>query len=115
MVGLGAAQDWLRRHPRASDNVVYGQSGGSFVIMVSPTENPQEQLFATMGRERPDELERMAAMTPPGSEKTKMEQALFDQLADSDPEAALKQTTRRSGVMATAATTLSTLRRKSID
>ena len=86
-----AAQDWLRRHPEATDNVVYGLSGRNPAIVVSPKENPQEQLFATLGRERPDELERMAAMTPPGPEKTKMEQALFDLLADSDPEAALKQ------------------------
>ena len=86
-----AAQDWLKRHPEVSDNIEINQSGDMIQTVHTPTENPQDQLFATMARERPEELERMAAMTPAGQEKTKMEQALFDRLAVIDPAAALRQ------------------------
>jgi hypothetical protein len=74
-----AAQDWLKRNP--------GLSRGYY----SSGESPQDLLISTMARERPEDLERLAALTPPGAEKRKMEQKLFDQLADSDPEAALEQ------------------------
>lgn len=48
-------------------------------------------LVATMIEDRPEDLERLAAQTPAGEAKRKMEQALFDRLLETDSAAALEQ------------------------
>lgn len=48
-------------------------------------------LVATMSAEHPDDLERLAARTPSGELKRKMEAALFENLLATDPAAALEQ------------------------
>ena len=48
-------------------------------------------LASTLAREKPEELERLAAGTSQGAARRTMEQALFDHLLESDPTAALEQ------------------------
>ncbi len=74
-----AALDWLTENPQAKSDP-FGDDGSSMNLLVS-----------TMAEEHPEDLERLASQTPAGDSKRKMEQALFDQLLENDPEAALVQ------------------------
>lgn len=73
-----AALDWLKENPRYADE--HTASGNDFSSV----------LFSMMAQERPEELEALAARTPPGAAKRQMEQALFDRLLEADPAAALE-------------------------
>lgn len=74
-----AALDWIKEnHLLKSDPFSEGS-------------NAMDILLATMGSERPDDLEQLAAQTPSGLLKRKMEATLFDNLLATDPAAALEQ------------------------
>lgn len=73
-----AAFDWIKENPGLQSR--YGSDNG-----------PMGILLATMSTEQPDDLMRLAAQTPPGELKRKMEAALFDNLLATDPAAALAQ------------------------
>lgn len=51
--------------------------------------DPLGILLVTMKTSHPDDLERMAAMTPSGAMKRKIEDAIFENLLATDPEAAM--------------------------
>lgn len=68
-----AAYDWLQKN----DKLNPGEYG------------PIDILLDTMKSTHPDDLERLAAMTPSGALKRKMEDAIFNNLLLNDPEAAL--------------------------
>lgn len=69
-----AAMDWLKENPRL------GYSSRENETMTS--------LVSILSEERPEDLERLAAQTPPGEAKRQMERALFDRLYENDPAAA---------------------------
>lgn len=77
-----AAFDWLKENPGTQGHQ-YDRNGNRYM--------PMDVLFTTMVEERPDELERLAARTPSGELKRKMESALFGNLLKADPEAAIQQ------------------------
>lgn len=70
-----AALDWLKENP-----------GGSHISRENET---MASLVSILSQERPEDLERIASQTPPGEAKRQMEQALFDRLLETDPDAAL--------------------------
>ena len=72
-----AAYDWLVENNKLKLGRYTGQS-------------EVEELIAQMKELHPDDLERMAAMTPSGAIRWKMEDALFESLLATDPERALK-------------------------
>lgn len=74
-----AALDWLKNHPNP-----HFSYRGSY-------SQPMDQVIQTIAEERPEELALLIKQTPSGQAKVKMEAALFNQLADSDPAAALEQ------------------------
>lgn len=73
------AQDWLKENFRSSNNRYY--EAGT---------HPMDILVNTLSTEHPEDLERMADQLPSGALKRKMEDALFDQLLKTDPDAALE-------------------------
>ena len=73
-----AAQDWLKRNPSHSD-VRYSGEGSL-----------EDMMMGTMARESPEDLERMMAATPPGELRRKLEQTIYRQLVEDDPDAALE-------------------------
>lgn len=73
-----AARDWLTRNPSQSD------------VRYSGEVSLQDMMMGTIARERPEDLERMMATTPPGELRRKMEQTVYQQLVADDPEAALE-------------------------
>lgn len=76
-----AAYDWMQENK----DVVrrnYGSEEGAMKLLVE-----------TMAQAQPDALERLAAQTPSGELKRRMEAALFDNLLKTDPAAALEQAT----------------------
>ncbi|GAA5122987.1 hypothetical protein GCM10023212_20590 [Luteolibacter yonseiensis] len=76
-----AAWDWMKENPSPStDPFSSGYVDGPMAILLS-----------TMGREYPDDLARLAAQTPSGALKRKMDATLFDNLVVTDPAAALEQ------------------------
>ena len=77
-----AALDWLQENPGIQTRQ-FDRNGNRYL--------PMDVLFTTMGEEHPDELERLAARTPSGELKRKMESALFGKLLTTDPEAAIQQ------------------------
>ncbi len=52
-------------------------------------DNPMKIIIDTMAGDRPEDLERLAAQTPSGQLKLQMEAALFDNLLETNPDAAL--------------------------
>jgi hypothetical protein len=74
-----AALDWAKENP--------GRGGGGFDYSVG---DPMDLIVATMASDRPDDLERLAAQTPSGAAKLKMESAIFANLLKTDPQAALQ-------------------------
>lgn len=74
-----AALAWIKENPGMQSS--YSQSGNS----------PMDILISTMNTEQPDELIKLAAQTPPGALKRKIDAAIFDNLVASDPAAALAQ------------------------
>ena len=74
-----AALDWIKENPSLQGDR-YGNRNA-----------PMEMLLSTMSRERPEDLERLAAQTQSGEMKRKMEAALFDNLLATDPAAAIEQ------------------------
>lgn len=68
-----AAYDWLEKNDKLD----------------SRDNGPVDVLLAAMKSGQPDDLERLAAMTPPGALQRKIEDALFESLLATDPEAAL--------------------------
>jgi hypothetical protein len=85
-----AALDWVKAN--AADRKAFGYR----------IDDPMKMIIETMARDRPDDLERLAAQTPSGQAKLQMEAALFNSLLDTDPDAALEQA-RSSTVPRTAA------------
>ncbi len=71
-----SALDWVKEHP--------GTDGRGYSMG-----DPMQLIVDTMAAERPDDLERLAAQTPSGPLKVKLESALFASLLEADPEAAL--------------------------
>jgi hypothetical protein len=55
------------------------------------------QAFGSMASSQPEELQRLAGQTPAGADRRKMETALFKELAESDPAAALAQAQATKG------------------
>lgn len=74
-----AAFDWIKENPALQTDRYRSGDG------------PMDILIATMSAEHPDDLERLAARTPSGELKRKMEAALFENLLATDPAAALEQ------------------------
>lgn len=74
-----AAIDWMRDN---KDMILrnYGSE-----------ESENKMLVETLAESRPDALERLAAQTPSGELKRRMEAALFGKLLETDPAAALEQ------------------------
>lgn len=72
-----AAYDWLVKNEKLRNSRYW--AGGEV-----------ETLIKQVKELHPDDLERMAAMTPSGQVKWKMEDALFELLLASDPERALE-------------------------
>jgi len=74
-----AAFDWIKENPSLQGDR-YGNGN-----------NAMDILLTALGREHPDDLERLAAQTPSGTLKRKMEATLFDNLLATDPAAALEK------------------------
>ncbi len=74
-----AAYQWLQNNT-ATVTTNYGSA-----------ESVMQQLVKSMGETQPDALARLAAQTPSGEAKRKMEAVLFDNLLKNDPDAALEQ------------------------
>lgn len=74
-----AAFDWIKENPSLQSDR-YGNGSNAMDILLS-----------AMGREHPDDLARLAAQTPSGTLKRKMEATLFDNLLSTDPSAALEK------------------------
>ncbi|RYD26193.1 MAG: hypothetical protein EOP87_23155 [Verrucomicrobiaceae bacterium] len=74
-----SALDWIKENPNLSRDM-YGRSDRTTDILIS-----------TLLRENPGDLEKLAADTPAGAVRRKMEQALFDHLLETDPEKAMEQ------------------------
>jgi hypothetical protein len=70
-----AAFEWLKK-----DGPFKSNNGTTWVALLD-----------TLKSESPEDLRRMAEMTPPGALKWKMEDTLFSHLLATDPEAALEQ------------------------
>jgi hypothetical protein len=70
-----AALDWIKENP---------ERNGS-------DDQRMQLVIDTMARERPDDLARLAQQTPSGATKLKIESALFANLLQTDPQAALAQ------------------------
>lgn len=77
-----AAFAWLQENPETQVNQHDGH-GNRY--------SPMDVLFATMSEEQPDELQRLAARTPAGELRRKMETAQFAALLEADPDAAIQQ------------------------
>jgi len=73
------ALEWLKQNPSLQED------------HYSSRESPLEVLVETMVRDYPDDLKRLAARTPSGAMKRKMEAAMFDSLLATDPAAAITQ------------------------
>lgn len=73
-----AAYDWIKENPSLQRD--HYSSGG----------HPMDILLSTMGREHPEDLARLAAQTPSGTLKRKMESTIFDNLLAIDPDTALE-------------------------
>lgn len=71
-----AAYDWLEKNGLLTTNT-WGRSTGDTFIQ-------------TMLENHPEDLERLASMTPSGQMKWRMEDAIFESLLSADKEAALK-------------------------
>ncbi len=74
-----AAWDWIGQNP-ALVTQTFGGNGGAM-----------EHLIQTMKPWQMKDLERLAALTPPGDLKRKIEAKIFEQLVTTDPEAALAE------------------------
>lgn len=74
-----SAWDWIERNP-AQANKVFG--GG---------DSAMEFLIQSIAPEQRDDLERIAALTPPGALKRQMEAKQFKQLVIDDPDTALAE------------------------
>ncbi len=74
-----AAYDWLQEN----SGIVAGSYGNS--------DRAFESVLQSLGESQPGALERLAAQTPSGETKRKIEAAAFKQLLETDPDAALKQ------------------------
>ncbi len=73
-----AALDWLKENPATSNDPFANQPDF-------------DRWITTIARERPEDLECLAAQTPPGADKRAMDAALFDRLLKDDPAAALEK------------------------
>lgn len=79
-----AAYDWMNANPPARN----GFDADPF----APDAGDMMNLFIkTTAESQPDALERLAAQTPSGDLKRRMEAALFGKLLETDPAAALEQ------------------------
>ena len=74
-----AALDWVKENN--ADRKTFGYR----------IEDPMKLIIDTMAKDRPDDLQRLAAQTPSGKARLQMEAALFNGLLESDPDAALEQ------------------------
>jgi hypothetical protein len=70
-----AALDWLKETAATSNDPFANQPN-------------LDRWISTIARERPEDLERLAAQSPPGADKRAMDTALFDLLLKTDPAAA---------------------------
>lgn len=73
-----AALDWLKETPATSNDPFANQPN-------------LDRWISTIAGERPEDLERLAAQSPPGADKRAMDAALFDLLLKTDPAAALEK------------------------
>lgn len=76
-----AALDWLKENPGRNGDGRLDYSVG----------DPMQLVIDTMARERPEDLVRLAQQTPSGAAKLKIESAIFTNLLQTDPQAALAQ------------------------
>jgi hypothetical protein len=74
-----AAWDWIGLNPALAAQT-FGSSRGAM-----------EYLIQTIRRTQTKDLERIAALTPPGELKRKIEAKIFEQLVTTDPQAALAE------------------------
>lgn len=97
MKGLGRGADantlkaLVRQDPWAALDWVKQNSGSRNSYDGASAADAMQIVVTTMADECPEDLARLAAQTPSGRLKLKMEAALFDNLLKTDPAAALEQ------------------------